>query len=403
MSYCGTLILIPTRNRADLAANAISSALTEADAPVAVLVSDNSTSMAHRTQLAQFCKQIPDDRLHYIVPPEPLPMTQHWDWALQQALALYDVSHISFLTDRMRFKPDVLRSLIEIISAYPDRILTYMHDIVDDFAAPMVVRQYAWTGDLYQVSSTRLLELSAQSVMYDCSFPRMLNCIVPRDVLHTVRSRFGNFFTSISPDWNFAYRALAVQDSVLLYDRAALVHCAQFRSNGQSVHHGIKNEAFDDFIRDLGTSRINSASPYPEIATIWNAIINEYCQVREVTQSPKFPEVDLENYRRALAWGINQIKDPTRRAEMRKLLSARAAKPDEISAQPARPSTASAAQVPSSEKEDPFIEKFGVNAIEFPTSEEALSYALTHPRERAAASTHKSLIQGIEVPLPEGI
>jgi hypothetical protein len=399
MNYCGTLILIPTRNRADLAANAIRSALSEDGGEVAVLVSDNSTSVTQRSELAQFCKEIADDRLDYITPPEPLPMTQHWDWALRQALALHDVSHISFLTDRMMFKPDALRSLIQIIAAYPDKILTYMHDIVDDFATPIAVRQYAWTGDLYQVSSTSLLELSARSVMYDCSFPRMLNCIVPRDVLHTIQSHFGNLFASVSPDWNFAYRALAVLDSVLLYDKAALVHYAQFRSNGQSVHHGIKNEAFNDFIRDLGTSPINSASPYPEIVTIWNAIINEYCQVREVTQSPKFPEVDLDKYRSALAWGINQIKDPTGRAEMRKLLSARAPKPDEVAANPARPST----QVPLSETKAPAIEKFGVNTIEFPTSEEALNYALMHPRERSAASTHKSLIHGIEVPLPDGI
>jgi hypothetical protein len=323
MSYQGLVVVTPTRNRADLARNAMGSVLTQSECEVQVLVSDNSTTDAHRADLRHYCQELEDERVQYLAPPEPLPMARHWDWALQKALSLYDASHFTFLSDRMLFKPGALHALIKIITTYPDEILVYMHDIVDDFLRPVVVRQYTWTGDLYKVPSTRLLEMSAQSVMYDSSLPRMLNCIVPRGVLKAIQGRFGNVFTSIAPDWSFCYRALEVTDSTLFYDKAALVHYAQDRSNGQSAHYGVMNEAYTSFLQDLGAVPQNFAAPFPEIVTVWNAIISEYCHAKEVTQSPKFPSLNMEKYTQALAVGIESIQDPGRRQHMRELLSAR--------------------------------------------------------------------------------
>jgi hypothetical protein len=312
-------------------------------------------------------------------------MARHWDWAMHQALSLYDSAHFAFLTDRMVFKPEALQPLIEIMAAYPDKILSYMHDMVDDFSIPVVVRQYTWTGNLYEVSTARLLEMSAQSVMYDTCLPRMLNCIVPRTVLATIEARFGDIFSFIAPDWNFCYRALEVVQSILFHDKAALVHYAQDRSNGQSAHYGITNAAFSNFLHDLGRVRVNFAAPFPEIITVWNAIISEYCHAKEVTQSSRFPELDLEEYKRVLAYGIEQIKDPERRAEMRLLLCARGWKPGQAPAPPAPP--------------PPGVEPFLPKPIEFDRWEEAMDHALRHPRERAAASDHETLICGIRLPL----
>ncbi len=442
MSYGGMIVIIPTRNRAELARNALDSVLSQPDYEVQILVSDNSTTCADRAELSRYCQQLASERLRYLTPPEPLPITQHWDWAMQQALSLYDCTHFTFLTDRMMFKPGALKPLIEIITTYPDKILSYMHDKVDDFSTPVVLHQYTWTGNLYEVSSTHLLQLPAQSVMYDSCLPRMLNCIAPRDVLDTIRRRFGSVFASLAPDWNFCYRALDTVDSMLFYDKAALVHYSQHRSAGESTHHGVVNEAFVDFMDNLGAP-MNYAAPFPEIVTVWNAIISEYCHVKQVTKSPKFPELNLDTYRQALAAGVDQIKDPQRRAHMRALLSARGWKPLEVASAPASQPPPPVAKVgkplwprrlarklvretknsanhlarrfvpprPSAhadenclvEKQVPRVEAFSVNAIEFQSSEDALQYALSHPRERAAASDHETLIQGVAVPLPENI
>ena len=359
MGYTGCVIVIPTRNRADLVRNAINSVFAQSDCAVDVLVSDNSTSTKHHTELSQHCLESANRRLRYVVPPEPLPMSPHWDWAVGQALSLYDASHVTFLTDRMMFKPEALKPLLEIAAAYPGMLLSYMHDMVDDFTSPVVVRQYTWTGNLYEVPSTRLLELSAQSVMYDSSVPRMLNCLAPRTVPEAIRRRFGNFFDSISPDWDFAYRALEVEDSILFHDKAALVHYAQRRSNGQSTHRGVVNEAQTQFISDLKGAQSNMAAPFPEILTVWNSIISEYCRIKEITRSAKFPEVDLDNYRRALALGVAEILDPKRQDKMRRLLSARGWKAQETPLPLAPPPVATDDGASG-------IESFSVNNLEFP-------------------------------------
>lgn len=402
MNYDALVVVIPTRNRADLARNAIESVLDQSGSEVQVLVSNNSTVNEDRAHLSDYCRQRGNERLRHVAAPQSLPMALHWDWAMQQALSIYDASHFAFLTDRMLFKPGALEPLLEIVAAYPDQVITYMHDMVDDFASPVVVRQYTWTGHLYEVRSTRLLEMSAQSVMYDTCLPRMLNCIVPRKVLETIRERFGNSFAPIAPDWNFCYRALALVDSILFHDKAALVHYAQQRSNGQSSHYGIMNEAYDLFRQDLGSLPVNFAAPFPEIVTVWNAIISEYCHAKEATQSPKFPELDLYNYGKALAWGIDQILDPQRREEMRERLAARGWKSQEVAPPP--PATAApAAEKGPPDRQTPRVAEFSVNAIEFASSPEALSYALNHARERekAAHSEHETMIHGVKRPLPQ--
>ncbi len=320
--------MIPTRNRSDLARRAIRSVLDQPNCARRVLVSDNSTEPAQVASLAAFCAELKDARLQYVRPPTPLGMSEHWDWAVQQALDS-DSSHFTILSDRMVFKPGQLKTVVNIARQYPDKILCYMHDKVLDFAAPYTVHQYAWTGKLYEVTSARLLTLSAESVIYDASTPRMLNCLVPRSVLATIKEQFGTIFASISPDWNFCYRALAVVDSILFFSKAALVHYALSRSNGQSVERGIKNSAFEDFLKALPKPQ-NADAPFPEIITVWNAIINEYCFTKQETQSAKFPELNMEKYVQALAVGVTWIEDPEVRREMAQKLLARGWKPTKI-------------------------------------------------------------------------
>lgn len=389
MKASGTVIVIPTRNRADLAWKSVESVLAQLDETIAVLVSDNSTSVEQRAELSGLCMSTAHPQLRYVSPPQPLPMTRHWDWAMENALSFYEPSHVSFLTDRMLFKPGTLPSVLEIGRSYPDKIITYMHDMVDDFARPVVVRQYTWTGDLYDVSSRRLLELTAESVMYDSAMPRMLNCLVPRPVLGSIHRRFGNYFTAVSPDWNFAFRALEVEDSIVFHDRAALVHHAQNRSNGQSAHYGIKNDASRDFLNDLADMPINAGAPYPEIVTVWNGIISEYIQVKQETQSLKFPEINLGNYLHVLAWGVDQIRDPERQDDMRRCLATHGWQP----APPAPPAPAEDHRDPV--EESPTVAEFAVNGIEFEDPEKALQYALNHARPRSIASTHQALLQGV--------
>src|SRR5712692_11157946 len=99
------VVVIPTRNRANLAVGAIRSVLGQNVDNVRILVSDNSTIAEEAASLSRFCRQLKDDRLHYITSPEPLSMGAHWDWAMRHATHFRDASHFTVLTDRMIFRP----------------------------------------------------------------------------------------------------------------------------------------------------------------------------------------------------------------------------------------------------------------------------------------------------------
>src|SRR6476659_7183748 len=95
--------VIPTRHRAALAISAIESLLAQPN-DVAIVVSDNSSSEEQVQQLAAFCRGIDDPRLFYIRCSPVLPMPDHWDWALQQALARTDATHFGVHYDRKLWK-----------------------------------------------------------------------------------------------------------------------------------------------------------------------------------------------------------------------------------------------------------------------------------------------------------
>ena len=319
MPSADLLVVIPTRNRAALAAKAIRSVLDQRLPGVKVLVSDNSTSADEIATLSDFCSAHSSEVLDYIRPPQPLPMASHWEWVIEHALA-GNFAYYTFLTDRMIFKKNALAAALSISQKIGDKVVCYMHDSVDDYANPVVIHQNRWTGNVFEVSAAHLLTLAANSVMYDPSFPRMLNCIVPREHFPEIKRRFGSIFESVAPDWTFCFRTLAVVESVVFYDKSVLIHYAADKSNGASQTRGVQNDAMRDFIKDLGSSSLSAMAPIPEIPTVWNTIISEYCSVKAATNLEKFIPINMQLYIEALARGVAWMENAQLRAEMKAIL-----------------------------------------------------------------------------------
>lgn len=310
---------MPTRNRADFAVNGIQSILDQPRCRAKVLVSDNSTLPGEMEELKQYCHNRKDPRLLYIKTPQPLSMTKHWDWAIQQGLALFQENHFLFLTDRMVFKQNELENIEEFIIRAPDKIISYNHDRINDLKNPVVLEQNAWTGQIYELNCSRLLSLSSQMMFPPC-LPRMLNSIASRAVLEKLKSHFGNIFSSIAPDFCFAYRCLELEDSILYYDKAIILHYGVYRSNGASVERGVVSKDNFDFQSNMDCQEMNAMTPIPECITITNAVINEYCFVKQETKSAKFPDVDNKKYIEQNAWDVGRFENIEFKEKMEALL-----------------------------------------------------------------------------------
>jgi hypothetical protein len=313
------VFLVPTRNRSALAQRAVNSILTASAPDVVVMVSDNSTSAAHVADLAKFVAEQRDPRLHLIRPSQPLPMTAHWNWALKEGTKDTSVSHITVLTDRMMFKTGCIDALLALVERYPDKVISYDHDRVVDHRDPITVDLNPWSDETLVLTTERLLALSAKCT-FPSSLPRLLNSIVPRSLLEDNIKAYGSVVDSISPDYSFCYRSLALIDSIVYWDRAPIFHYALGQSNGESVSRGVVTEANRDFLSTIqGT--IFGAAPSPGIRTVGNAMIHEFCVVASTSNGAKFPPIDIEMYMQMLRKEIEAMENRSAAAVMERALS----------------------------------------------------------------------------------
>lgn len=294
---------------------AIESALR--DGSPAVFVSDNSTDADEQRRLEGFCARLAG-RVEYLRPPEPLTMPAHWEWLWRAIREAADPSHVTYLTDRMVLVAGALPSLMEIVERHPDRVVSYHHDNVDDLSSPVELVQTPWTGRLVELDARRLIELSGRG-SYGDHLPRLLNCIAPAGVLGAVERRFGDVFGTMAPDYRFAYRCLAVCETVLYLDRACLIEHGHTRSAGGGFRRGHLNSDAADYAARLAEPRFG-ATPAPGLETLANSIFQEYCAVREETGAECFPELDRRGYLTANAISVDRIENPAHRAAMRAVL-----------------------------------------------------------------------------------
>jgi hypothetical protein len=292
MQYKSLLVVIPTRNRAEFAINAIKSVLNQDERNVEVVVSDNSTQESEVEKLYAFCQESTDDRLRYIRPFAPLPMTEHWDWAMSEVLNISQASHITYLTDRMIFKPFALRELAEIVNLYPENVISYSWDLINDITLPIISFQLIGTKKLFRISSQDLLNSLSESI-FNYSLPRMLNCCCPRAVLEAVKEKYSYYFFSANPDFNFANKCLDIEDSILFYDYPLIFSYGASVSNGTNFLKGLfnKTDTTKDFIKNTKfeeTTELIEKLPL----SVTKHISYEYNLVKQLSNNSKFKNLD---------------------------------------------------------------------------------------------------------------
>lgn len=310
------LVVIPTRNRPDLAINAIRSAIEQSGTEFEVIVSDNSTDEANKADLMDHCRGLGDDRVRYIAPEEPLPMTKHWEWAMRQSLRLSDFTHVTYLTDRTVFKNFAFSRLDGICGRFPDKLITYRSESIYDEEGRVRLEQTGATGRIFELTSDLLID-SFLTLDWVSPFPAMLNSCVPRQLVETIAELHGEIFSSISPDFNFGFKVLDLVDSILHIDETLLVSYGNKFSNGINIAKGtFTNDASADF-----TSRIDKADIYidsilPFGTTIVDAVLNEYFYIRKNAKKRSFPLPDERRYKAYVIRNLLQMDNQELKARL---------------------------------------------------------------------------------------
>jgi hypothetical protein len=317
--YEGTTVIVPTRNRATPASNAIASIVAQRRVDVQILVSDNSTDPEERKVLAAFCERLGEDNVKYVCPPAPMPVAGHWEWALQRALGLDYGTHVLYLSDRMICKPGCLDELLALTQRFPAKLLTYTHDRVDDSTRPIRLRQCEWSGKLLEVKSSRILYLCSRLAQCPC-LPLLHLSVLPLSVATAIQARFGSVIASIVPDLSFAFRCLEVVDSILYYDKAMLLEYRSDLSTLGGLASGVRTPGSADFGAEFARRPLRLAVPLPSLNLLTNYFVHEYNVVRAESKSGKFPEIDRPGYLAACARDVSGIQDPHLASEAKRLL-----------------------------------------------------------------------------------
>ncbi|MGI8668595.1 MAG: glycosyltransferase [Aridibacter sp.] len=315
MKFKKLLFVIPTRNRADFAINAIRSILNQETSGVEIVVSDNSTDGDQITELKQSCDDIKNPDLTHIRPPKPLPMTEHWDWAMNQVINLPEISHVAYFSDRYVFAAGLLTNLIDILIRFPDKVVSYTTNPIDDSSTPVILHQIRWSGKIFEIETSKAVHQYAQTEILH-SMPRMINCAVPIQILESIKQKFGNYFSSVSPDYNFLSRMLDTTETFLYYDRPLFLNYGMERSSGRNILKGNFQKDATDFIKNMKTTRVNFSTPVDEIRVMPNAVMIEYYDVKITSPTNKFPKMNREKYFTSLVENVLKYENPQMKREM---------------------------------------------------------------------------------------
>ena len=245
---------IPTRNRADLAHHAIRSVVEQllpATLAVELFVSDNSTAPRETAALEQRVSSIGDSRIVRLRPPGDLPMVEHWNFLLTQMLERSDADYFLFLTDRMFFKRDALRTLGEALERHPHSpLLAYGIDTLHDLVPPFFLRLQKWSGRCVKIPAVEALDAVSRAHLHDY-LPKMLNSAAHRGLIERLTGHYGSVFSSFAPDFAFCFRALSLIDHYTSLDQSLIVQHGLARSNGHSMSRGIATADSRDFMARL--------------------------------------------------------------------------------------------------------------------------------------------------------
>jgi hypothetical protein len=392
-------IVIPTRHRAALAAEAVRSLLSQGGCDLQVIVSDNSSDEEEVRQLRDSCAAVGDPRLLYLRPAGVMPIPAHWDWALEQAMARTDATHFGIQYDRKLWKPDALGPLADICSRAPGLLVAYLCDLTFPAGAETLAWHPPVTGKLHEIATARTIETTARGMIDEIGLglPLLSNCLVPRPILERVRARFGTICDSSTPDAAFAYRFCANELRYLLLDRASTIIRAFDRSNGWSMLRGESGGTWDDFRQLWGERPLTEAAPIPDLCMGQNFTFHEYELVRKAVGGDAFPPIERAGYLRQMARGLDMIEDPAAKAEMRARLVAHGLEEAPPPAPPPPPLYRRILARLGRPRREPAAEPLPT----FASDAEAIAYLLRLRPAFAPCNLMISALEPVEVVLPE--
>jgi hypothetical protein len=200
-------LLIPTRNRVDLLADAVQAAVQQTYPALEIIVSNNASTDTTGDYLRSFS----DPRLRHVECAELLPFHEHWRFLLGQATGDYVV----FLCDDDAMLPATIARGVAALAATGLDLVCWNWAFLDNAKAEL---RYSWgSGQVLRLSGHG----TAQQLLngdFSRPKPQLNNCLIPRHDLSAMIERFPYGFSPFGGDFASAIYLLAQREEYAVVD-----------------------------------------------------------------------------------------------------------------------------------------------------------------------------------------
>lgn len=267
-------VVIPTRGRAQMAAQATKSVLNQTFPDFEVIVVDNDLSNDTRNACAAF----EDERFIYFRTGD-LSMADNWEAGCRQARGEY----ICILEDKQLYKPRTLERVYELVEADRPQSVRWQSEAFNPYGFFYRVRHARNKGAPRRMPAGQVLDIYLHGSYSDAK--RVLpighfGCF-HRDLATTIRhSPWGRCCAPIEPDYTLAFAQLAFAEEVLVIDEGLVVFSTTTISNG--LQFRLKKAGAKKFIRNSGGSELFFNNVPIKAMIIPNLILNDFLQIQQV-------------------------------------------------------------------------------------------------------------------------
>jgi glycosyltransferase involved in cell wall biosynthesis len=293
-------ILIPTRNRPDLCADAIKSVLLQTFFDYEVLISNNGSDSDTKVIAKIACDKNP--RLNYIEF-DNLAMHEHWEQASRHLSGRY----LIILTDRCLLFSDSLQLIYEelMLFNYPQIASWKMKQFEDETG--ILLHEYTYpvqeSGATEVCNPKKIFidELQGKTRSWSEKIPRGLDSAVDLAFIRQMQDNYGSIFNAISPDFTFATFCLLNATTMIFIDKPLYISRGTRVSNGCNAYSGfistefvasmgqgfkwfnhvpcksmlVTNTIFDDYLRTSKACGKELMHQYLDLSSYYSKLLDE--------------------------------------------------------------------------------------------------------------------------------
>lgn len=271
-------ILLPTKNRSNVVANAITSVLKQSFTNFELIVSDNDDSLA----TYDVVKNIEDSRLKYFRTAGNLSMPDNWNNALSNASGLY----VTVIQDKQIYYENTLECLYHTLTSREGvEVITFQSDHSIFIHNNEYVVEKHKSNAVWFESSLKILDDLVKKGPFSVwsRLPRMINSCVSHELIRRVSetTSLPEFFVDVTPDLSSSFIQLAMAKNIYHIDSSMVISTSINLSGGLAVRK--RSQVGEKFFNEV--RKKNEICTFVQIKNrhvVSNLIVNDYLNIRHI-------------------------------------------------------------------------------------------------------------------------